>query len=210
MRIAITGVSGTGKTTLVKAMASQLSLPFLGEDLQTIVAAGKRINSISNDQALLQDAINHYQRVSEAWLAKRHEFQRSNDSFITDRCCFDILARWINLLKTFGEDDQRLLQVIQECRRQSADLDLIVVLPIGPWTLKASKNDEGLARDPRLSHKISHQALTIGLMQQFSKAPQLYLSLKETSTASRIDKILASLRRLSLKQPQLDRGSAGT
>lgn len=201
MRIAIMGGQGTGKTTLCQALADQFALTVIPEDLTELVNLASKVNESTNDRQKREEWLNKYVKAALEWLKRREEIHHTKERFVADSCCFDILYRLIRLLMISGENDKLLECVIRICERQSGQLDLIAVLPLNQWPHTPTRNEAGLTRNMRLSHRIYHQALIYGVLNQFSRARVLTISANEGNVGARIDKITRTLQRLGVPLP---------
>lgn len=199
------GASGTGKTTLAKALAERFSLPMAEEDFGEIVAVGHELSRLSakpQNKAEVSDGIKKYAAACSRWLERRARFQKENPAFVMDRCCFDLLTRWIKVCTQLQENDRLLKSLIRTCQQQSSEIDLITVLPLHTRFNIPRENEEGLSRDQRMSRRISRQASIIGLTQQFSMAPILLMPSSEGSIDARVDKITTALQDIAKKSSQ--------
>ncbi len=84
MRIAISGAVCTGKTTLGKALATRLDLPFIEENLSAMFESGwpKRLAPEEAAKALV------------ACLEEKAALESSAGQFVVDRCPLDLMNFW--------------------------------------------------------------------------------------------------------------------
>lgn len=99
MKIAFTGASSTGKTTLAKAIEEKLLLKYINVDSREIIDG---LNHSNIDNLNEQEFI-EFQKV---WLNEKLENEKSINSFITDRTYIDAIAymrnRNINNIELFN------------------------------------------------------------------------------------------------------------
>lgn len=206
MRIAIMGVSGSGKTTLSQAIASQCSVPLLEEKLLHVIQAALHVDKCSahRNREGLEEAVRIYYQETIKWLKERSDFQRSHDSFITDRCCFDALCAWMRLLNKAGAiKEDILLSLIRHCQNESKDYDLIVVLPVTDFAMRPECNEDGLQRSSGLATKLHQQAMILGCVYQFSKAPIVRIPGKLSTTQQRIEYVLNAYKAIEARREKL-------
>lgn len=196
LKLILTGSSGTGKTTLAKALAKKYNLTMLPENINDVENAHIDLVRCGPLQAKEFTELSlQYLEVSSEWIKNRRALQDSHESFVADRCSFDILSRWLN--SGFVAQREELLQsAMEECFQQSKEITLFIVPPISPWSMNESKNEAGLQRNVRLTDKLRSHSMTIGLLKQFSYRPFLYLPPKDRTTEQRLDRIDKTLKAL--------------
>lgn len=144
MKIAISGTSGIGKTTLARALAERLSLPLFEEGFSDIVHAAYLYRQLRAEGGLdtsHQDAaLESYRITCLDWFERRRELDASHKSYVADRSSFHILCRWTTAV--FPSDTSvTLRKLIRACRSESRRLDLIVVPALTEWSMRPSKNE---------------------------------------------------------------------
>jgi nicotinamide riboside kinase len=86
MRIAIAGCSGTGKTTLAKAIAEHFSLPLNPVGARTVA------KSMGFDNPYDVDAAGKRVEFQKALFEAKREWEIAHDAFVTDRSYLDNLT----------------------------------------------------------------------------------------------------------------------
>ncbi|MFT5052312.1 MAG: nicotinamide riboside kinase [Chlamydiales bacterium] len=121
LRIAISGSAGTGKTTLGKALARRLEVPFIEEGMRKRIEGGLQLHELSNPErrALL----------SELWDEQRELEQRAGSSFVVDRSAFDYIAFWLHYALYDELDDSEAW--IGRLRSEGERYDRVLLLPWG-------------------------------------------------------------------------------
>jgi adenylate kinase family enzyme len=186
-KIALMGTSGVGKTTLAKALASDLNIPVLEERLTDVYDAIKLINKKGNTHADIEENTKKLLEALRTWVFDRAKAQKENAGYICDRTALDILD--ILLSSSIVYNDEMIVGLIKEIRKQLNDLDLIVVLPIGEHTFQTPHNDDGLKRSVYLQHKLHSQAIKIGLLAMFSPKPTMMIEANVKSIDDRVELI---------------------
>jgi predicted ATPase len=202
LKIAISGTSGVGKTSLAHALAKRLSLPLFEEEFTDIVRAAWLYNSKSvaedPDLTLRKEAMEFYRITCLNWLERRREMDATHGSYVADRSSFDILCRWTTATLPF-DTTTTLLELIGAFRSESRWLDLIVVPPLTEWSMRPSKNESGLIRDCSLKNKLYTHSTLIGLVHQFRCGPYLLLRprpMEQDSTEQRVHEVMDAIGRI--------------
>ena len=199
MKIALTGTSGIGKTTLAKALSERFSIKLIEEDFNAMVYAAhvlektptsKEKESIKAGEQLL--------KVMDEWLVKRMCYFNSNESFIEDRFCIDAIGYLAKSIVGQLREDI-LKDLIVKCSQYTGIYDLIIVPPIADWSMTQYKNEAGLYRKNNFAMKITSQSTRIGLLEQFCAAPKLYINASCNTTEQRLDYVCAVISQLKIK-----------
>ena len=128
-RIALCGSAGTGKTTLGRALADALGLPFLEEGMRTRIEAGLRPASLSS--------LELERLFAELWEEQRTGQERAverDGGYVADRSAVDFAAAWLQY--TDLHDPARTETWISDRLQDAQRLhDRVVVLPWGSLPL---------------------------------------------------------------------------
>lgn len=173
-KIAITGTSGVGKTTLALALANKYQIEYVPEDWNALLLTLKMYKS-EVDISLKKDKLDQFIETLNSWIKKRKQISIQGSGFVMDRCIFDILKLAIHE-SVFAKQPQAIKKLIQQSISFSKNVDCIIVPPLSSWMMEKTVNESGLKRNNDLQHKIYSQSLTVGLLEQFSASKKIYLS----------------------------------
>lgn len=191
-RIAIIGPSGSGKTTLANAIGKELNIEVIPENFADIVNAAQQINISIGNPEVRHQKINAFFNVCENWLNSRMNLQNSLQAYVLDRCCFDILERYISNLMPI----HKIQNLITECRKSSLQYDAVIFLPISNWSSNDSVNEYGLNRSKNFSLHLREFTVLSGLVRFASQSPILHLPAKGISVDERVKFIIEYLENL--------------
>ena len=153
-RIALSGSAGTGKTTLGRALASRLGVPYIPEGMRSRLESGLDVHALGHDGLR--------ELVRELWQeqrAREAEAVESAGGFVADRSPVDYLAFWLTY--RFTTDPVRTGAFFREVLETVDDYDRLVCLPWGVLPLEA---DGVRSANPWVQR--SFQALVEGLLQR--------------------------------------------
>lgn len=157
MRVAVTGSAGTGKSTLVAALAACLGLTAVPEGMREYLErTGADIHTLGHAglQAL----------VTELWRERREAEQA--DAFVSDRCAVDYGAFWLTY--RFEHDLAATDALFAEIRAHARRYDRVYVLPHGAIPLRP----DGV-RTANPYTQLHFQALVEGLAHRLLPAERL-------------------------------------
>ncbi len=125
MKIAISGAVSTGKTTLGKALAEDLGLPFIPENLETVFGPAhlRKPHPGGLPMALLD------------CLARKRDLEQGQDGFVVDRSPIDIFNFWLAFRLI---EHPKTEEVYALCQTLMAGYDAVVLLPWGAIELDGS------------------------------------------------------------------------
>lgn len=125
MKIAISGAVSTGKTTLAKALAEDLDLPFIPENLETVFGpAHLRTPHPGGLPMALLDC-----------LFRKLNLEQHHGGFVVDRSPVDIFNFWLAFQLI---EHPKTEEVYTLCRTLMASYDAVVLLPWGVLELDRS------------------------------------------------------------------------
>jgi len=128
LRIAITGSSSTGKTTLVKALLKhdQFNLKiksFLNVDARSLLGKmGFQSMDLMNREQLKIFQLEYFKN--------KREVELGNDDYITDRSFVDVAAYW-KQRDTLDQPTIEQDRLIAPCREEASKYNLHIYLPFG-------------------------------------------------------------------------------
>jgi len=194
-RIALSGATGTGKTTLARALADALGLPLIAEDLVAVVEARRVfLTAARESSAGLPAARDAYLAAADAWLHDREAWRTALPGFVADRWGIDLLTALVS--SGLGPaHDKRVAGWIAQCQRYARHLDLIVMPPLVRFT-DEPRNEFGLPRASALGPRVVDHCLIRGLIEQFVPTPRLYLPDSVRSVEARVEHVRKVLERL--------------
>ena len=160
-RLAVTGSTCVGKTTLGRRLAEILAAPFVAEGMRARIEAGLDLHMLDRDgrRALLLE-------MFEQTLSATRAAVGAADGFVSDRCSMDFAAFWLYYGFAFDEDATR--RVFTRAEDALAEYDLIVVLPWGAIPLVA---DGVRSANPWL--QLHYQVLLEGLLARWRHASRV-------------------------------------
>lgn len=164
MRIAITGSSCQGKSTLIKDMLKEwptMSTP--DESYRDIIS--KYDHSKNTDEDIQWDILNHMCDIQQQY--------RNNDRVIFDRCPIDniVHSMWSNFHGTISDEFiEKCIPIVRESMRF---IDIIFFLPItsvAPVAIE-EKSDESRETDPEYIKEIDSLIKTMYKQWQSDGSP---------------------------------------
>lgn len=152
-RIAISGSAGTGKTTLGRALAAELGVPFVEEGMRRRLEAGFRPHGYgAREWAIL---------VRELWDEHRAGEDAAVNGFVSDRSSLDFAAFWLHY--GLHEDVEATERFVSDMRAHAERYDRIVLLPWGAIPLV----DDGVRSTNRWTQLRFHSILE-GLLSRMA------------------------------------------
>ena len=195
MRIAISGSSSTGKTTLVKALSKQGVLQRFGlEAIWTDERALLRAMGFKDTAAMKEEELRTFQT---RFVQQKIENEQGRDNFITEHSYVDCAAYWvvrdrIQTPASVQEDD-----LTARCRQFASLYAIHILLPFGAVPFQP---DGYRSTDVHLHRRIANQ------ITQFLASWQLpHVVLQEPNLKGRVQAVADVLGQI--KQSAQDRGS---
>lgn len=189
MIISITGSFGIGKTTLAIAIAKKIGAKVINENFRAIAEAGKDFNKSRGNLGLSQEKLSNLYECCDTWLRDREKIINSRENIVLDRCCFDILQRYISNLF----DKERINKLIEHCIKESSAYDVVIVPAICAWSDLSNKNNDGLIRANNSSLQLRDHLMTIGILNSYCSSRVLIIPEYISSVDERVDFILDTI-----------------
>ena len=157
-RIALSGSAGTGKTTLGRALAKHMGVPFIEEGMRARLEAGLDIHSL--------DMNGFRNLLRELWQEQKAAERAARNGFVADRSSLDYAAFWLhyNLWEQQAETDA----FFAEMQSAARDYDRILLFPWGVIPIRA---DGVRATNPWL--QLRFQTILEGMLDRFTEDDQL-------------------------------------
>ena len=191
MKIAVSGAVSTGKTTLGQALADELDLPFIAENMDTLFGYRQEFRGKPEEFAAA---------VVECMEHKR-ALEKEAGRFVVDRSPLDLINFWQARLlpgKCAGHD------IIELCGRYMAAYDFVILTPLGGIPLTQESPDKTgrlRTKNPWLQFKGS--AMIAGLAHFFVSLPKIvHIPRGIEAKEDRLDFVLTSI--LSRKNEQAE------
>lgn len=169
-RIALSGSAGTGKTTLGRALAAALDVPYVPEGMRARLEGGLDLHALGPEglRALVRELWAEQQAREAAAVA-------SHGGFVADRSPVDYAAFWLTY--RFSDDPAATRAFFAETLGAVERYDRIVCLPWGVLPLQA----DGV-RTPNPWVQRAFQATVEGLLTR--EVPEARLALLPTAVGS--------------------------
>ncbi len=150
MRIAISGASGTGKTTLARAIAERYQIPLNPIGARDVAKEMGFDNPYDVDQAGRR--VEFQARLFE----RKLEWEQAHESFVTDRSYFDNLTYCA--LHMLPQVDEAMLKRFSEAMNR---YDMVFVLPRAAF----QRLDDGIRQTNPVYH-LMYESILFGLFHQ--------------------------------------------
>jgi nicotinamide riboside kinase len=172
-RVALSGSAGTGKTTLGRALAERLGVPFLEEGMRRRIAGGLVLHDLSRAELRAL--------VLELWREQRTLEERAPGGFVADRSSLDYAAFWLHY--GLSDGDRESEGVVLELAHAARTYGRILLLPWGVLPLV----HDGVRSTDRFV-QLRFQTIVEGLLRRYA-GPQQVLALP--AEAAELDERLA-------------------
>ena len=173
IRIAVSGLPGTGKSTLAAALGAHYGVPILAENMLTLANAARDFDLATEgrDDAEIQRRGAAMANAFLDWQRDRQTALSTTSGFIADRWDVDLLDWWLVMFAQGNRDvDAITRQLIEGFVASSEGLTLAVVTPIVP-PFATGTNDEGNGRLVNLTKHVTTNSLMVGLCRRFTSVP---------------------------------------
>jgi GTPase SAR1 family protein len=171
LKIGITGLNSTGKTTLAKAVALDMSLEFVEEGIPAAIYHETSV--LDKARLILEFAKEKIQKYSKC---------------VVDRTGIDIAMMILTRPKILPLEISQ--SAYEECKAIAQELDLLVMLPDGVIPRKEEYNEAGLRRISNPLAITRNTILLNGLVSEMHQPHQVLRMPKSANTVkSRIEEI---------------------
>jgi DNA polymerase III delta prime subunit len=176
-KIAIEGESGTGKTTLAKAIAIDLSIEYFPENLkdlyENLFIYKKAVIDHESEENILLLQKQFLEKIN-ACMNDRVKKQNQLQGYVLDRSVIKLFALLLN--NAIGiKNNQFIERMLGLLQREADALHLTVVLPLSEYSFLPSHNEDGLNRVIALGSKLRYQSLVAGLCLTAVRTPILFV-----------------------------------
>ncbi|HMG75298.1 MAG TPA: AAA family ATPase [Pyrinomonadaceae bacterium] len=189
-RIAITGASSTGKTTLAEALIQH---PWFSGLVKTMIPEGSRALLQSQGHAgfdsMTREELRDFQRLFFVW---KREAESKVESYLVDRSFVDVAAIWMER-DTFDQSLELQNELVLPCK----DLAKKYTLHIHAPGMASSFHHNGV-RESDLS---LHRRIAVRVAQYLNDWKLPHLSLTSSTLDLRVREVRAELERRSLITP---------
>jgi nicotinamide riboside kinase len=175
--IALSGSAGTGKTTLARALAARLDVPYVEEGMRRRLEAGLDLHTLDGDGM---------RRLNRSlWEEQKEQCERAaarHGGYVADRSHIDFAAFWLH----YGLfDDQDATERMLAETRAAAQDQFVVLLPHGALPLV---HDGVRSTNPWM--QLRFQLLVEGLLERHQPAGRLLRLKGAASLAERLESVL--------------------
>ena len=182
MKIALTGSSSTGKTTLARLLRDHAALSgikYLSADSRKLLQRmGYRSMDLMTRQQLREFQV--------AYLHSKLDLESNIQSYITDRSTVDVAAYWL-IRDTFDLPDTIRDEYIEKCRNHASKYDLHIYLPFGLLPFEF---------DGYRSHSLEFHEQIDKQIMKFLKAWKIkYITLDMPDLDIRLQRVLDEVKR---------------
>jgi predicted ATPase len=172
MRLALSGPSGTGKTTLAIALAERLRLPLCPVGARSVAADMGFSSPYDVDKAGLRK---EFMRVLTQ---QKGAWEAAHDSFVTDRTHYDNLA--YTLMENPLDIDRSILETV---KLAGSRYDHLVVCPLSVF----QKLGTDVSRRHDAEYHAKYQSVLWSLIERLCQARRL--TLQTDALAERIEAV---------------------
>jgi predicted ATPase len=181
MRIAFTGASSTGKTTLALALEAEREFAVVAPARLNVDARRLLLNLgfTSGIDSMSREDRRAFQR---RYFTEKRQNEDGRTDYFTERSFVDIAAFWID---TSTDPDELTSDFVNECEMAARWYDLHVYLPVGVIPLEA----DGL----RSNSAAYHSAIDSSVRRLLQRWRLRYVELRDPAIGTRVGQVLQAL-----------------
>ena len=183
MKIALTGSSSTGKSTLAATLLANDEFKRFANRLLHV--DGRRMLASMGCQSMDKMSREQLKQYQLAYYAKKKEIEAFQSDYITDRSYVDIAAYWI-IRDSYDMPEAERDILLHSCRTEAKKYDLTVHLPFG---LLEFEPDGYRPEDTALNKEIDHQIKIL-----LTDWNIVHLTINTTSLSERVEIVLSALK----------------
>lgn len=195
LKIAVSGYTGTGKSTLCRELARRLNLQLVEEDTGRIVqvdnAGNEAIRANRGDRKVFVQAKSELAQAYRQWSSERTQALNGQADVIADGWHADLLIWWMLAFMEFRGEAEKLTGLLsQEMSRVAQGLDYIVITPFErPFTRTDDDAGESSFGKANGTAHLLYQTLLRGLLLGSDNAKIIQLPPALTTVEARADYI---------------------
>lgn len=197
IKLALSGTSGVGKSTLAKALAEKYEITYVPEAWDGLFSSLLEFKK-ENEPRTKKEKLNKFSDLLNDWLQLRRKLATKSEGFVMDRCIFDTFLFAI-YEPIFDGAKNSIISLIRDSIEFSKQIDCIIIPPLRYDTLDVKTNETGLVRNNDLYTKILNQSLTIGLIEQHCLSAKIYLKPNQLRLEDMLTSIEQHLYRLGIR-----------
>jgi ABC-type oligopeptide transport system ATPase subunit len=185
LKVAISGTSGIGKSTLAEMLGGRLSLPVIDEHYDGNITRTK------------DKSVERWEKEMIAVLRKKHHLESQHDAFVTDRCPLDLFNGWLNNALHIRLEEDQTRKFLDACIKASRRYDFVVIPPWKgiPFNEREPGRD-GVRRNNNLYVLLRSQASTLGLAHIFlDKRRIIEIPVRIKGRDERVDFVVKNIER---------------